>query len=119
MDKNFLNVEKDIVKKVSMSTFKKGVISSVNEQSWTADVSLVGDYQTVLRNVKLSNNITITPAVGQYCRIDVFDVNNPIDMVIAYTYGGNFTGVTGNITYYTGSTYGTIVVQRGSIVSFT
>jgi hypothetical protein len=126
MDSDFLKVQKDIAEKVVAATYKKGLISSVDVQSWTVDVMLIGDYQSVLKNVKLSNTILVPPAIGQYCRIDVFDIHNPADMVVSYTYGKSSAaspGYSGSITYVKTvgppPTYGTLNFANGIITSYT
>jgi hypothetical protein len=129
MDPTFLTTEKKINEKVSVTSFKKGMISSVNVQAWTADVLVIGDYQTVLKDVKLSSSILIVPTIGQYCRIDVFDVNNPTDMVVAYVYGKpsiDASAISATVTYvktinFGSSTYttGTIEINNGIVTAVT
>ena len=73
------------------ATFKKGVISSINQiggaNGVSANVIIVGNMQTVLKNVRFSSSIiaaNVRP--GDKCRIDLFSEANPNDMIISYVY---------------------------------
>lgn len=69
------------------STFKKAIISAVHANSRTVDVSFAENPLTIVRNIPIGSNVTIANlAVGQKCRVDVFDETNPSDCVMAYTY---------------------------------
>ena len=48
---------------------------------------IVGNNQTVIRNIPVASSIDITKVnLGDRCRVDMFDEKNPNDMVVAYTY---------------------------------
>lgn len=69
------------------ATFKKAVISSVNLQGFSADVYVVGNTQTIIKNVPFASSVDATKVQsGDKCRVDCFDESNPSDMVIAYIY---------------------------------
>lgn len=80
--------------KIMPATFKRGIISKINFQQGIADVIIVGNIQTVLKNIQLSSAVPSTAKVGDKCRIDMFDETNPNDIVVAYTYGGVNSGKT-------------------------
>lgn len=74
--------------KLIRATFKKAIINSINVSSNTANISIVGNSSTVIKNVPLASHILISNlVVGDKCRVDLFDETNPTDMVIAYIYG--------------------------------
>ncbi|MGH2639898.1 MAG: hypothetical protein ACRDF4_11575, partial [Rhabdochlamydiaceae bacterium] len=74
--------------KTTPATFKRGVIVTVHPSAWSADVIVVGNNQTILKNIPLSSAITPSQVrAGDRCRIDMFDETNQNDMIIAYTYG--------------------------------
>jgi hypothetical protein len=87
MQDSYLNFQKRQLGKISPATFKHGVIAAVYRQSWSADVVVEGDMQTVLKNIPMSSAVPYNVRVGQLCRIDMFDETNPKDSVVAYTYG--------------------------------
>ena len=83
----YLNLVSKQNNKVTPATFKKGVISAVHTNSNTADVLVVGNNDTTLKNIPVSSVIILSVAdVGKRCRIDMFDETNPNDCVIAYLY---------------------------------
>ncbi len=70
------------------ATYKKGIINSIYPQSWTADVQIVGNVQTLLKSIPLASHVNanfVKP--GDKCRVDAFDESSPNDMVVAYIYG--------------------------------
>jgi hypothetical protein len=72
----------------SPATFKKAVIATVHSESATADVYIVGNAQSLLKNIPLSSAVDANDVkVGDKCRVDMFDETNPDDSVVAYTYG--------------------------------
>ena len=74
-------------KKLIRATFKKGIISAIHKNTFSVDVNFIGNQQTVVRNVPLANTIDInTLAIGNRCKVDLFDETNPMDMCVAYTY---------------------------------
>lgn len=74
--------------KLIRATFKKGLIVSVNLAASTADVSIVGNPSTILKNVPFASHIIASLVIpNDKCRLDLFDETNPNDMVIAYIYG--------------------------------
>ena len=87
MQDSYLNFQKRQLNKISPATFKHGIIAAVYRQSWTADVIVEGDIQTILKNIPMSSAVPYNVQVGQLCRIDMFDETNPRDSVVAYTYG--------------------------------
>jgi hypothetical protein len=87
MQDSYLNFQKRQMQKISPATFKHGVITAVYRQSWSADVVVEGDVQTVLKGIPMSSAVPYNVRVGQLCRIDMFDETNPKDSVVAYTYG--------------------------------
>lgn len=73
--------------KLIPSSFKKAIISDINVQIRTADVYIIGNIQTIIKNIPLAKSIDVTTLKqGDRCKIDVFDESNPNDCVIAYTY---------------------------------
>lgn len=73
--------------KLVRSTFKKAFIISINTSPRTIDVAFVENPNTVVRNIPLARNVAISSlAVGQKCRVDIFDETNPNDMVVAYSF---------------------------------
>lgn len=79
---------KDQNKNLIPATFKKAVISAVNPTAFTADVVFSENPSNVIRSVSFAAHIDVTKVIqGDKCRVDVFDENNPRDMVIAYIYG--------------------------------
>lgn len=78
-------------KKLIPSTFKKGIISAVNLNSFSADVMFIGNQQTIIKNIPFASTVNINNVkVGDRCKVDLFDETNPNDMCIAYTYGRSF-----------------------------
>ena len=74
--------------KLIRATFKKALIVSVNEASATANISIVGNPSTVIKNVPFASHIIPSLVLANdKCRVDLFDETNPNDMVIAYIYG--------------------------------
>lgn len=83
---NELNREQN--KKLIPAQVKKGIISAVHLESWTADVQVVGSVQTILKNVPITLGLSSQDVkVGDKCKIETFDETNPNDMVVAFTYG--------------------------------
>lgn len=73
--------------KLLPATFKRGIISKVNLETFTADVYIIGNPQTILKDIPMSSAIDSNEVqAGQRCRIDMFDESNKSDMVVAYTY---------------------------------
>lgn len=73
--------------KLIRATFKKGFVNAVNANARTVDVYYAENPQTIIRNIPVAANVAIAGvAVGNRCRIDVFDETNPSDVVMAYTY---------------------------------
>lgn len=87
MQDAYLNFQKKQDRKIRAATFKHGIISAVYLQSWSADVIIEGDIQTILKNVPMSSAVPYTVQKGQLCRVDMFDESNPRDSIVAYTYG--------------------------------
>ena len=84
----YLKLVKKQNNKVTPATFKRGLIVNVYSTSWSADVIIIGNSQTILKNVPLSSAISPSNIrAGDKCRIDMFDETNQDDMVVAYTYG--------------------------------
>jgi hypothetical protein len=80
------------------ATYKKGVIAKISLDTASADVTVVGSNQNVLKNIPFSSAIDLNDiTVGDKCRIDMFDESNPSDSVIAYTYGRKKRGVISSI----------------------
>lgn len=77
-------------KKRSPSSYKKGIIVNVHSDSWTADINIIGDYQSLIKNVSLSSGVSSDVRAGDKCRLELFDESNPNDMVIAYLYGRKY-----------------------------
>jgi len=70
------------------ATFKKGILAKVYPDTATADVTIVGSTQSILKNIPMSSAVDPSDAkIGDRCRIDMFDESNPSDSVIAYIYG--------------------------------
>ena len=79
-------------KKLVEATFKKGIISAINATAFTADVAFSENPNNVIRSVPLASHINPSlVAVGDRCRIDVFDETSIKDLVVAYIYGRNMT----------------------------
>ena len=74
-------------KKDIVDYYKKGIISVVYKNSWTADVLILGNNSTVLKNIPMSSAVPSSVMAGDRCKIDMFDESNPDDIVVAYTYG--------------------------------
>lgn len=73
--------------KLVRATFKKGFINAVHSNSLTVDVSYAENPLTIVRNIPIAKTVNVSLlAVGQRCRIDIFDETNPNDCVLAYTY---------------------------------
>lgn len=69
------------------ATFKKAIITSVNVARNSANVYIVGNAQTIIKNIPLSSAIIAsTVKLGSKCRVDCFDESNPSDQVVAYVY---------------------------------
>lgn len=82
-NKIYQNQNKNLVP----ATFKKAIISSVNIQTRTANVYIVGNSQTIINDIPFAISVNITNVkAGQRCRVDCFDESNPRDMVVAYVY---------------------------------
>lgn len=80
-------IYKDRQKGLIPATFKKAVISSIDTQSRTASVYIVGNTQTIINNIPFSSSVDLTKVqLGDKCKVDCFDESNPNDMVIAYIY---------------------------------
>ena len=84
---SYLHVHRKANDRTSSASFKRGIISAIYSGSFTADIIILGNTQTILKNVSLSSAINIqTVKVGMKCRIDMFDETNPNDCVVAYVY---------------------------------
>ena len=71
----------------------KGIIAAVHVAAQTADVMLIANQNTVVKNVPLASHINPNKvAVGNRCKLDFFDEKNTADMVVAYIYGTNYSG---------------------------
>lgn len=69
------------------STFKKAFVNAVHVGSNTVDVYYAENPQSVIKNIPIADNVTITSIViGQRCRVDIFDETNPNDCVMAFTF---------------------------------
>lgn len=78
---------KEQQKKLVRATFKKAFVNAVNVSMNTVDVYFAENPQTVIRNIPVASNVTLSSGmVGKRCRVDLFDETNPSDMVMAYTY---------------------------------
>lgn len=74
-------------KRLVRATFKKAFISAINIGSRTVDVYFAENAQTIIRNVPVATQISMsTLVVGARCKVDVFDETNPNDMAIAYSW---------------------------------
>jgi hypothetical protein len=105
--------------KLLPATFKKGVISAVHPSSWTADVYLVSNPQTILRGVPFASSVDVNSVMpGNRCRLDLFDETNPSDMVIAYTYGSGQPSA--GATFKTGTAlitpFGTVIAHGLGVI---
>jgi len=79
---------KKINKKVTPDAWRRGIISAVHMSANTADVTILGNNASIVKNVPLSSAIDVNAIrVGDKCRLDMFDETNPNDCVVAYTYG--------------------------------
>ena len=77
--------------RVTPAFFKRGVISLVHIQSATADVLIVGNQNTTIKNVPLSSGINSANLVsGDKCLLFMFDETNPNDCVVVCAYGRKF-----------------------------
>lgn len=75
-------------KKYIESAQLKGVVNKVYLDSWCADVQLIGSSVNVLKKVPISLAIDRSDILsGDRCVVTIFDVSNPQDCVLAYTYG--------------------------------
>lgn len=78
---------KEQQKKLVRATFKKAYVNAVNVSARTVDVYYAENPQTIIRNIPVADTVDITTvSVGRRCRVDLFDENNPLDSVMAYTY---------------------------------
>lgn len=79
---------KEQAKKLLPATFKKAIVTAVYSTNYTVDIYIVGNNQTIIRNIPLASSVDITNvAQGDRCRVDMFSETNPNDMVVAYIYG--------------------------------
>lgn len=86
--KSFNDLYKQQNERLIRATFKKAVISSVNTQTFTADVYFAENPSNIIRSIVLASQIDPTTVIaGDRCRVDIFDETNPRDMVVAYIYG--------------------------------
>jgi hypothetical protein len=90
MKKNLGNVIAEENERRIPVSYKKAVIINVHSDSWSADVNVVGDYQSLYRNIPLSSAIPSDVRNGDRCKVDLFDESNPNDMVVAYLYGRKY-----------------------------
>ena len=71
--------------------FKRGIISLIHISSATADVLIVGNLNTTLKNIPLSSAIVpSTIKQGDKCLVFMFDEANPNDCIIVCAYGRDF-----------------------------
>lgn len=79
--------ETEKLNKISAILSRKGIISRINFDTWTADVQVLGGTQGVMKSVPMSTAVSKNVQIGDRCVLDVFDETNPTDMIVAYTYG--------------------------------
>lgn len=76
--------------KLLPSTFKKGIISSVNVAGRTVNVSFVQNPNVIVKGIPLAAHIVIpaipSQMIGQSCRVDLFNETANGTMVIAYLF---------------------------------
>lgn len=78
---------KKINNTITPASFKRGIVSAVYINNWTADVSIIGSTATTLKGIPISKALTAsTVQAGMKCRVDFFSENVPGDAVLAYTY---------------------------------
>ena len=117
MEQNFKELSDKINKRNISESFKRGIIQKVYLDFWTADVQVVGSTQTLLKNIPLSSAVPLTVAIGDWCRLDLFDETNSSDMVVAYIYKRRATlFTTVNVTILGGTATGTAVVAANSMI---
>jgi len=88
MEDSFRNVVEQQNKKYIETAQLKAVVNYVYLDAWCADVQVIGSISSILKKVPISLAIDRSDIrAGDKCKIDVFDVNNPQDCVLAYTYG--------------------------------
>lgn len=112
METNANRLFKEQNERLVRATFKKGVIAKVYLSSFSADVFIIGNTQTLIKNVPFASNVSIAGiSIGDKCRLDLFDETNPNDMVISYTYGrpNKSTGVQFTTGINSISTSGSII----------
>lgn len=101
MEISYNDIFKNQNKRLIPESAKRAIISKVNIIQRQADIQLVNNPETVIKNVAVSNAVDITSlAVGDRVKIDIFDEGNTKDMVIAYSYSGKpVSGENATITY--------------------
>jgi hypothetical protein len=73
---------------ITPDTFKRGIISAVHIASNTADVNILGNNASIVKNVPLSSAINpFLVQAGDKCQLWMFDATNPNDCVVTFTYG--------------------------------
>ena len=83
INQTFLHQNKTLLQ----ATFKKAVITAIQPQNNSVDVYFVENPNTIVRSIMLAAHIDLTKiAVGDKCRVDLFDEKNSLDMVVAYYY---------------------------------
>jgi hypothetical protein len=88
MELHYTQIHKEFNERLTPAFTKRGIINKLYPETWTADIQIVGSTQGIIKGVPLSSAIDINDVrIGDKCRVDMFDENNPNDMVVAYTYG--------------------------------
>ncbi len=91
INKSFKTFYKEQTAKLQPVISRQGVITKLNITAWTADVQIVGNNQSVLKNVPLSSAIPINILVGDKVILDTLQENSPSSntggVVVAYMYG--------------------------------
>ena len=99
---SYLNLHKRANQFTTPAYFKRGIISAIHIQQGTADVQIVGNQNTTLKNIPLSSAIATSLAlvstqasnpniqVGDKCLLFMFDETNPNDCVVVCAYGRKF-----------------------------
>lgn len=79
--------ERSKSKKFDALIARKGIVSRINFETWTADIQVIGDTQSVVKNVPLSGGIPLSISVGDRCGLQTFDESNPDDIIVSFVYG--------------------------------
>jgi hypothetical protein len=85
---SYKNLHRKLNDKVTPTEWMRGIIVAVHYASKTADVSLLGNNASIIKNIPLSSGVgaIANVKVGQRCRVDLFDSSNPSDSCVAYLY---------------------------------